>query len=76
MLRAAGVDDLTKKYTLEEMASGSVMFAATGVTNGDLLHGVRFFKGGATSNSVVMRSRTHTMRFIQATHRFDLKPEY
>ena len=75
-VREAGITDLDRKYTLEEMASGSVMFAATGVTNGDLLRGVRFFKGGATSNSVVMRSRTHTLRFIDATHRFDLKPEY
>jgi fructose-1,6-bisphosphatase class II len=75
-LREAGITDLSKKYGVEEMASGSVMFAATGVTNGDLLRGVRFFKGGATSNSIVMRSRTHTLRFIEATHRFDLKPEY
>ncbi|MFI5367209.1 MAG: fructose-bisphosphatase class II, partial [Candidatus Binatia bacterium] len=75
-IRDAGIQDANKKYTLEEMASGSVMFAASGVTNGDLLRGVRFFKGGATTNSVVMRSRTHTLRFIDATHRFDLKPEY
>jgi len=75
-LREAGIADTTKKYTLDDMASGSVMFAASGVTNGDLLRGVRFFKGGATTNSVVMRSRTHTLRFIDATHRFDLKPEY
>lgn len=75
-LREAGISDLGKKYGAEEMAAGSVMFAATGVTNGDLLRGVRFFKGGATSNSIVMRSRTHTQRFIDATHRFDLKPEY
>ena len=75
-LRSAGFTDLTRKYTLDDMASGSVMFAATGVTNGDLLRGVRFFKGGATSNSIVMRSRTHTLRFIEAVHRFDLKPEY
>ena len=75
-LSAAGLTDVAKKFTLEEMASGSIMFAATGVTNGDLLRGVRFFKGGATTNSVVMRSRTHTVRVIEATHRFDLKPEY
>lgn len=75
-VRAAGLQDLAKRYRVDDMASGSVMFAATAVTNGDLLHGVRFFKGGATTNSVVMRSRTHTVRFIQAVHRFDLKPEY
>ena len=72
----AGIKDLTKRYSAEEMASGSVMFAATGVTDGDYLRGVRFFKGGATSNSVVMRSRTRTIRFIEAVHRFDFKPEY
>jgi fructose-1,6-bisphosphatase II len=52
------------------------MFAGTGVTNGDYLKGVRFFRGGATTSSVVMRSRTHTVRFLKSMHRFDLKPEY
>ena len=52
------------------------MFAATGVTTGDFLRGVRFFRGGATTNSVVMRSKTRTVRRIEATHRFDFKPEY
>lgn len=75
-LRDAGIEDPARKLTAEEMASGSVMFAATGVTNGDLLSGVRFFKGGAQTNSLVMRSRSHTIRFITAIHRFDLKPEY
>jgi len=74
--RACGIEDLNRVLTAEEMASGSVMFAATGVTNGDLLRGVRFFRGGATTNSLVMRSRTHTVRFIEAIHRFDFKPEY
>jgi fructose-1,6-bisphosphatase class II len=71
-----GITDLDRKYTAEEMASGSVMFAASGVTDGDYLRGVRFFKGGATTNSVVMRSRTRTIRSIDAVHRFDFKPEY
>jgi fructose-1,6-bisphosphatase class II len=75
-IQEVGIADLTKKFTLEEMASGSIMFAATGVTNSDMLRGVRFFKGGAMTNSVVMRSRTHTVRYIEAVHRFDLKPEY
>ncbi len=75
-LRAAGIEDVAARYSAETMASGSVMFAATGVTDGDLLRGVRFYKGGATTNSVVMRSRTLTSRLIHATHRFDLKPEY
>jgi fructose-1,6-bisphosphatase II len=73
---AMGISDLTKKYAAADMASGSVMFAATGVTDGDYLRGVHFFKGGATTNSVVMRSRTRTIRFIEAVHRFDFKPEY
>ncbi|MBI4518451.1 MAG: class II fructose-bisphosphatase [Deltaproteobacteria bacterium] len=73
---AVGITDLQKKYGAEDMASGSVMFAASGVTDGDYLRGVRFFKGGATTNSVVMRSRTRTIRFIEAIHRFDFKPEY
>ena len=66
----------TAVSTIAAISSGSIMFAATAVTTGDLLRGVRFFKGGATTNSVVMRSRTHTVRYIEALHRFDLKPEY
>lgn len=73
--REAGIR-LDKAYDIEEMASGSVMFAGTGVTAGDYLDGVRFFRGGANTNSVVMRSRTHTIRFLRSSHRFDLKPEY
>ena len=63
-------------YTLEELAGDNVMFAATGVTTGDYLRGVRFFSGGAMTNSVVMRSKTRTIRFIEAIHHFDFKPEY
>jgi fructose-1,6-bisphosphatase class II len=75
-LRALGIFDLNRKYGLADLASGSVMLAATGITPGDYLHGVRYVKGGAVTNSVVMRSLTRTVRFIQAHHRFDLKPEY
>lgn len=74
--REMGIRDLDKVYEIEEMASGSVMFAGTGVTNGDYLDGVRFFRGGGATNSVVMRSRTHTVRFLRSVHRFDLKPDY
>ena len=52
------------------------MFAATGVTDGDYLQGVHFFAAGATTQSVVMRSRTRTVRVINATHYFDHKPNY
>lgn len=73
---AMGILDLKRKYTLEDLAGDNVMFAATGVTTGDYLHGVRFFSGGALTNSVVMRSKTRTIRFIEAYHHFDFKPEY
>ena len=73
---AAGVLDLNRRYTLDEIAGDNVMFAATGVTTGDYLRGVRFFSGGARTNSVVMRSKSRTVRFIEAVHHFDYKPEY
>ncbi len=49
------------------------MFAATGVTNGNMLRGVRRFSGGANTHSVVMRSRSGTVRYIEATHNFQRK---
>ncbi len=73
---AMGILDLKHRYTLVELAGDNVMFAATGVTTGDYLSGVRFFSGGATSNSVVMRSKTRTVRFMHSIHHFDFKPEY
>jgi fructose-1,6-bisphosphatase II len=75
-LRRVGIVDFQKKYTAEDMAKGSVVFAATGVTSGDYLRGVRFFKGGAMTNSVVMRSRTRTVRFMKTFHHFEDRPEY
>jgi fructose-1,6-bisphosphatase II len=75
-LRAVGIFDLKRKYRIEEMASGPVMCAATGITPGDYLAGVRYVKGGAITNSVVMRAATRTVRFIEAHHRFDRTPEY
>jgi fructose-1,6-bisphosphatase II / sedoheptulose-1,7-bisphosphatase len=68
--------DANTKFGLEDLAPGSVMFAATGVTSGDYLCGVRFFRGGATTNSVVMRSSSQTVRLIEAVHHFDFKPTY
>jgi fructose-1,6-bisphosphatase II / sedoheptulose-1,7-bisphosphatase len=67
------VTDLNRKYRLEDLASGDVMFAATGVTNGTMLKGVRRFPGGAFTHSVVMRSKSGTVRFIEATHNFRRK---
>ena len=53
-----------------------VIFAATGITDGDLLQGVRYFGSKATTHSIVMRSKTGTVRLIQATHQLDKKPRY
>ena len=71
-----GIKDMNKKLSIEELAAGDVTFAATGVTDGDYLHGVHFFPGGATTQSVVMRSKTRTVRLINATHYFEHKPNY
>lgn len=68
-----GVTDLNKKYTLEELAKGDVMFAATGVTDGSMLRGVRRFPGGAHTHSIIMRSRTGTVRMVEAEHNFGRK---
>ncbi|HLY37082.1 MAG TPA: fructose-bisphosphatase class II, partial [Candidatus Binatia bacterium] len=68
--------DVQRKYRIDELASGSVMCAATGITPGDYLRGVRYVKGGAMTNSVVMRSATRTVRFIEAHHHFEREPEY
>ena len=65
-----------RKWALTDLARGDVMFAATGVTTGDMLKGVRFFKGGAHTHSIVMRSKSGTIRFIEAEHHFDRKPNY
>lgn len=68
--------DLSRVFTTEDMASGSVMFAATGITTGDLLKGVRFTSDGAKTESIVMRSKSGTVRRIEARHRFEDAPNY
>lgn len=74
--RAMGMQDLDKAFTAEELAGGDVMFAATGVTNGDLLKGVRFTREGARTHSLVMRSRSGSVRYIETIHHFKRKPNY
>jgi fructose-1,6-bisphosphatase II len=69
-----GIADPNKIWHMEELACGDVMFAATGVTNGDILRGVRYFRGGAETHSLVMRSRSGTIRMIETKHHFDRKP--
>lgn len=71
-----GITDFDRVYTAEDMARGNVFFAATGVTSGDLLRGVRYFSGGAETHSVVMRSKSRTVRFVNTLHHFDYKPLY
>jgi fructose-1,6-bisphosphatase class II len=71
-----GVKDLDRVYKIDDLARGNVMFCATGVTQGTFLNGVRFFSGGARTHSVVMRSESGTVRFIEAEHHFDRKPKY
>jgi fructose-1,6-bisphosphatase II len=71
-----GVKEEGHIYSTEELASGHVMFAATGVTSGYLLEGVKFFGGGAKTESIVMRSKSGTVRVIHSTHQFETKPAY
>ena len=63
-----GITDPARKYRAEELASGDVLFAATGVTDGFLLDGVRYRKNIVRTSTVVMRSWTHTVRWITAEH--------
>ncbi|MDX6522888.1 MAG: fructose,6-bisphosphatase, partial [Gaiellales bacterium] len=61
--------DLDKVLMLDDLVKGdNTFFAATGVTDGDLLRGVRYQRGGARTNSLVMRSKSGTVRTLQATH--------
>ncbi len=71
-----GITDFDRKYDLHELAGGDVMFAATGVTDGSMLKGVRRFAAGASTQSIVMRSKTGTVRVIEATHNFKRKTWY
>ncbi|WP_350058534.1 class II fructose-bisphosphatase [Nisaea sp.] len=63
-----GITDFDRKYGLLDLASGDVMFAATGVTTGTMLQGVRKFQGGAITHSIIMRSKTGTVRTVEAHH--------
>ncbi|NQV55982.1 MAG: class II fructose-bisphosphatase [Rhodospirillales bacterium] len=68
-----GITDFDRKYSLQELAGGEVMFAATGVTSGAMLRGVRRFGEGAITHSMVMRSKSGTVRYIEAHHNFQRK---
>ncbi len=66
-----GIKDLDKQYDLKELAKGDCIFAATGVTDGSLLAGVKRTKGKMTTDSVVMRSSSGTVRWVRGEHRID-----
>ena len=69
-----GIEDFDKIYDMDDMAYGAnVMFAATGVTDGAMLNGVRRYPGGAETHSIVMRSKSGTVRDIKAIHNFNRK---
>ena len=68
-------NDPEKIYKISDMVKGNdIMVSATGVTDGVILPGVRFFPGGAETNSIVIRQKTHTLRMVRAIHQFDYKP--
>jgi fructose-1,6-bisphosphatase II / sedoheptulose-1,7-bisphosphatase len=63
-----GIKDFNRKYLRDDMASGDVMFAATGVTDGSMLEGIHVAAGFITSHTIIMRSKTGTVRWIKARH--------
>ena len=70
--RKAGITDLDRIYSLEDLAKGDVIFAATGVTDGSLLEGVRRYKAGRiTTESIVMRASSGTVRRVKGDRRSD-----
>jgi fructose-1,6-bisphosphatase II / sedoheptulose-1,7-bisphosphatase len=70
-----GITDLERVYTLHDLAGGDVMFAATGVTDGTMLRGVRRFADGVITHSIMMRSKTGTVRLIETEHHIARKRE-
>ncbi len=68
--------DIEAVLTREDLAHGEILFAATGVTTGRMLEGVRFFPNGCSTQSLVMRSKSGTVRTIDAVHDFERKPHY
>jgi fructose-1,6-bisphosphatase II / sedoheptulose-1,7-bisphosphatase len=71
--RTMGITDPNRIYSIMDMAKGDVMFAATGVTTGPMLKGVRREGEGAFTHSIVMRSKSGTVRYVEAHHNFATK---
>jgi len=75
-LKEMGIDDPDRIYNAEELASGeTVLFAACGITPGVLMEGVRYFHGGARTQSLVISSQSKTARFVDTIHMFE-EPKY
>jgi fructose-1,6-bisphosphatase II len=78
--RAAAVNagmDLDQVLTISDLVRGdNVFFSATGISDGELLDGVRYFGSGAKTHTLVMRSRSGTIRFVEATHQWDKLMRY
>ncbi|WOD40752.1 class II fructose-bisphosphatase [Nodosilinea sp. E11] len=71
-LNEMGITDIDKVYDADELASGeTVLFAATGITSGELMEGVRFFHGGMRTQSLVISSQSKTARFVDTIHMSD-----
>ena len=67
-VRVAGILDLNRKFHIHDMVTGDLAFAATGITDGSLLEGVRFTKDAIFTHTLVMRASTRTVRWIKAEH--------
>lgn len=76
LARQSGIDDLGRIYGIDDMVGQDIMFAATGITDGTLLDGVRHTARGATTHSLSMRSRSGTLRYVRARHDFSRKPNW
>ena len=70
LAREHGIDDINRVFTTEDLAPGDVIVAATGVSNGDLLRGVRFLADSALTHSLVMCTRCNWVRFVDGIHFF------
>lgn len=76
--KAMGIGDINRVLTMEDLAKGNeIYFAATGISDGELLRGVVYYENNtAKTHSMVTRAETGTIRFVEAIHKLDKKPEY
>jgi fructose-1,6-bisphosphatase II / sedoheptulose-1,7-bisphosphatase len=76
-LTSMGITDPDRVYDADELASGkTILFAACGITSGTLMEGVRFFHGGARTQSLVISNQSKTARFVDTIHLMDNQPKY